>query len=420
MAFYFVNGLILSLLVLEIVALRRLGLRGLSLPIWIFTFIHLFFGIFGYIFYFTFFQSGEDQPEGAISAVLSIRIEDLNSALRLFTMAVAYALGGCLIFEIVRTATTTRWKAAVRLNQGTVDAVVNRKWIVSNTSDWGIVGLAILFGLMDVVTFAIGIGPANIISRTEYLPEVYPTFRSIGSLLFPPTALAIGYGVGRSRPFSMRRTLLYAVMLVELLTLFSLATRALALFPILFTVGYISAQPIAVRKQAFVKMMFAVFAVALIIPVQLFTRASAEHGLIPYFLLLTDFINDGIELPSMIDSAQVAGIIAHNILFSFPLTIEVLSAPLDRPSIDLFLTSINPLPGVLTDWPAVQDLFRINEFTPFNSIGELALYGEWVFGGYYVMLGMFLGFANRMCVRQIGNGRIILPLVTRDWWRWGR
>ncbi|CAN0501736.1 unnamed protein product, partial [Phaeothamnion confervicola] len=175
----------------------------------------------------------------------------------------------------------------------------------------------------------------------------------IGSLLFPLAALAIGYGVGRTRPLSLARALLYAAMLAELVTLFSLATRALALFPIFFLVGYISSQSVAARKKIVMKMLFVVFAVVLIIPVQLFTRASAEHGLIPYIRLLTDFMGDGVQLSAMMDGTQIMGIIAHNILFSFPLTIEVLSAQLDHPSIDLFLISINPLPGFMTDWPAV-------------------------------------------------------------------
>lgn len=75
-----------------------------------------------------------------------------------------------------------------------------------------------------------------------------------------------------------------------------------------------------------------------------------------------------------------------NVLFSVPLAgfIPLHEDPLP---FSYLLTSINPLPGSMTAWNQIRGNLRVNVYTPFNALGELALYGLGFLAAYFAVAG---------------------------------
>jgi hypothetical protein len=160
------------------------------------------------------------------------------------------------------------------------------------------------------------------------------------------------------------------------LTLFSLGTRAFALIPLMAALGIIAGRPNSKRMVAM--LAAAGLASVLLLQVPLTLRASATHGLLPYINTLAQ--TSAIDLTSS----------ASNVLFAYQLTGQVAfsSAPL---SFGTLLVSLDPRPGATTDWYNIAPLLRVNDYTPFNAIGELGNYGWPVLAGFFVLVGAYFG-----------------------------
>ncbi len=90
------------------------------------------------------------------------------------------------------------------------------------------------------------------------------------------------------------------------------------------------------------------------------------------------------------------GPVFGNLLFGVPLTGQIALLRGDTLPLHTFVTSINPLPGMFTDWSTVNQDLGLNQFTPFNALGELAGYG-WPYAiGTMLVIGLVLGFAYRV------------------------
>jgi hypothetical protein len=76
-----------------------------------------------------------------------------------------------------------------------------------------------------------------------------------------------------------------------------------------------------------------------------------------------------------------------NVLFSVPLAgfIPLHEGP--RP-LSYLVTSINPLPGSLTEWNQIRGNLLVNAYTPFSALGELALYGLPFVAAYFAVAGL--------------------------------
>lgn len=91
-----------------------------------------------------------------------------------------------------------------------------------------------------------------------------------------------------------------------------------------------------------------------------------------------------------------------NIIFSAPLTADVMNRP-NAGSASNFITSVTPLPGALAGWDDLAPRLRVNLFTPYNGLGELAAGGVPYLVAYGIAVGLALGVAGRLASRIEGT-----------------
>lgn len=241
----------------------------------------------------------------------------------------------------------------------------------------------ILMGsLVPLALLTIGVGAENLIERRVYLPLDNQMAKTIGVVFSPAANIALGaLFVGRNK-WGWRMTALL-IHLGFLIVFFSLASRSGAVTVGLFAVGMLMRRPDS--KPVMVLAMVWVGIVGVNMALAFVLRALPEQGLIPFL----DFI-----------AANGIGALRHQSgtalgLFSFigtfavsvPLTAAVMdAAPL---TLSEFGVSINPLPGVLTNWYEVAGTLKVTPYQPYNAVGELLNYGLSVAVAYFFLVGGF-------------------------------
>jgi len=103
------------------------------------------------------------------------------------------------------------------------------------------------------------------------------------------------------------------------------------------------------------------------------------------------------------------GRLAGNVLFSGPMTAAV--AQRHIPS-EAFWISVSPMPGGIGGWDEIRSLLRLNFYTPFNTLGELAAQGWIVLIVGASTAGFFLAFATRVTSNMRGNFRVAAVVLT--------
>jgi hypothetical protein len=243
-------------------------------------------------------------------------------------------------------------------------------------------------GYAIVFAWVLSKGIGQIVSRSGYfvegaLPVLEP---ATGSLL--PVAFLIGC-LGR---FSRQRgaTLL---MLTVALCAFATASRLMALLPLLFLfVAYMQGR---LNKRILIGCLIATW-IGLALALEL-RESDQGHGLFPYLQQSADF--------STLERGNVKAL--SNTLFSVPLAGFV--ALHGRFSAADLVVSLNPLPGALTDWPAIWPRLRVHQFIPYSGLGEMAALSPWV-----LIAGLAtLGVVAYVCVylAQARSGLVAVLLV---------
>ncbi len=97
-----------------------------------------------------------------------------------------------------------------------------------------------------------------------------------------------------------------------------------------------------------------------------------------------------------------------NVLISGPQTALVANRPIPA---EAFWISVNPLPGRFAGWEDIRSSLRINAYTPYNSLGELAASGWITLIGWAVAAGFLLALASRIASRLPGNYRTAASLL---------
>jgi len=261
----------------------------------------------------------------------------------------------------------------------------------------GGIWLLVAVGVLALVI--IGVGPENVVYRTVYLTSSVKWAKILGSAMTP-----IGVGLCGYIAFGFEstpiRTGAALVALGYFLVDFSLATRAMALVPVLFALGAFCAQP----RGRSVRVLFygGILAAPLLMPFPLVLRDLSEQGLIPFMSALSS----GMKLLKHQDILpQVFG----NVLMSFPLTTYVARQhPIDT---SVLLTCLNPMPGFMTDWYQEVPHLMVNPFTPFNTLGMLMNFGAPVGGGFYLAVGFYFAHADWKIRRELQQGRVLRGLV---------
>ena len=204
-------------------------------------------------------------------------------------------------------------------------------------------------------------------------------------------AAVLGCGLLASVWRGAGRVLAVALALVYFVSFFALATRVMALAPVLFALGAFAGSPS--RRTRIGLAVSAVASVALI-GLPLFLRNQVHHGLIPYVHELSGFLS------------ATAGydVVALNILISFAIIGVTAYVQPTFPSHDLFV-SLNPLPGGMAGWYDIADVHRLNVYTPYGAIGELGNVGPAAVVGYFVALGLVMAWLDRRVRAHLVAGR---------------
>lgn len=261
-------------------------------------------------------------------------------------------------------------------------------------------GGAVLVASAAVTLFLliVGVGVHEIFYRYEYLTGRHNVTKIMGMALAPVEIIACGYAVLAFRN-PLLRLAAAAVAFGYFVVTFAMATRLMALVPALFVAGCFCARP--QLRSVRLLLYLSVLAGVVLLPIPITMRNLPIKGLIPFVA----------ELRKIGTIFGVRGMFKHvmgSILIVFPMTGYVGQA--HRLSTHDLITTINPLPGKLTDWYSIAHTLRVNFFEPYNGLGELMNYGVEIGVTFYVLLGMYFSHTDRKIRRWMAQGNV-LPAI---------
>lgn len=154
------------------------------------------------------------------------------------------------------------------------------------------------------------------------------------------------------------------------------------------------------RKEKIIYILFGLPFILLFFGYNLSLRFSEKHGLGPYLYL--PFSSSSEILKNTFFN------IYYTLIFGVFATFKTLvKNPLNY---DYLLTSLNPLPGFLTDWYIIYKKLRINPYAPFTGIGEIFTYPNIAFF-FYFFLGGFFSHSEKIIQKLFINKKIIIGFI---------
>jgi len=197
------------------------------------------------------------------------------------------------------------------------------------------------------------------------------------------------------------RTLAVAGVGLWFAILFGRSTRLLAGLPAMIVLGASLGAGRAIRTRPLV---IAAVATVFLLQVALLGRFNLDGvGIIA----LGEQLSGGAEELSYSSSALKAAL--GNVWFSAPQTVQVANRPIAS---ELLWSSLNPMPGVLTNWDEIQVTQRLNAVTPYNGLGELRAHGWVTLALVAAFMGFSLSLSNRVASSLRGaHGTAALILV---------
>jgi hypothetical protein len=251
--------------------------------------------------------------------------------------------------------------------------------------------IILLAGLCTVGLTIIGVGPANLWSHHEYMASENQGAIIAASFMSMASALSLGVVAAQQNRVG-RRAALFIFIVILILTA-AMASRRLAVLPVLFCLGTLISNPRSRRLQ------LALLGVAVLTPflmvIPLAMRGMPNMG-IASFPEVSGALNDA-DLSTQMQSA------ANNLLVTGPITI-VSAKPIPG-AFGYLLLSLNPLPGVWIGW--YSQFVGINAATPYNAIGEAMRSGMLVALTYYFVLGALFGCLDA----RIRTAKTIKPVL---------
>jgi hypothetical protein len=255
--------------------------------------------------------------------------------------------------------------------------------------------LLILCWLTILLTFY-EYGFATLKERTTYQVQVGGGgIISILSTLTLAAVIILGFLFASSGGSRKIASLVAAVLL--LFIYFSLGSRRMAIWPMLFVAGYALSRR---NRRAGVLLVVAAVVSIYLIRVPLYLRGSSTHGWLPY----------SHELGAAFTSQQVGNAAVDNIVTAYPI---IGSTGYLAPAIPhhFLLTELDPLPGRLVGWYNIEPQLRLNSATPYSTIGELGNHGYGVAAVILLITGAYLGFLQRRIRFFTESGRAVLAVV---------
>lgn len=391
---YILFNLILSAMLLIICRKQTHKAPPLN-PLTIVALFYLGIAFIGYYSYSTYLSS---ESSGGASIAIAISKEELTITLNYYLSIINALLAGAVTYNFLRSIILH--SMPVRLNKALRGHTLDR--VKPNFK------VIIIVTLFPQACLFFGIGADNIINSTNYLTTSIPILRSAGNMLMLPAAIILGhaYAVFSSRS---RKTILILITILGISILFSLATRSIAFFLPLFTLGYSVGSQSHTQNSTKINgsvailatLSFLTFFPLLYIP--LYLRGLDNHGLFPYI--------SGLLLIQPEDYLSLFEIVLNNILVSFPLTFAVMTEGSRALPLEYLLTALNPLPGFLTNWNEISHELRLNPATPYNALGEAYLYGGSAYLGLFFSIGSVVMFITNGYVKCLTRNRVFIAII---------
>jgi hypothetical protein len=258
--------------------------------------------------------------------------------------------------------------------------------------------VVVVLGFAPLVALILGEGSA-LIDSPGYLLGTGPVeARIVGSTLAPVGILALAYAVQRG---GAAGKLAWVGLVLWALALFSTATRSLALVPGLLLIGHMYA-PSEKRRVGVLK--FVVVALATILLAQLPLTLRSNPGGVGFIPFAERLAAD----PGALFALSPESIFG-NLLFGIPLTGFVTETGTGLAH--QFWTSVTPLPSGFTDWAQVYPALRVNEYTPYNGLGELGAQGWFYLIGYGFVVGIVLSSTHREIAEMSETSRLLAAVL---------
>lgn len=236
----------------------------------------------------------------------------------------------------------------------------------------------LIVAAIPIIMVIVAVGP-SILSRTEYLAG--GSNRAIFGLaqqLATATGALVGYVIAAAR--GSQRVAGVVLMLAYVGVFFSLGSRRLAVLPIVFVIGALMARP----TRVWLKLGVAGAVSVLALPIPLFLRSMQQHGLDAYVSDLNQYDLGNVDWLTTL----------NNVLIAFPIT-AASALRVESNPIEYFLVSINPLSGESAGWYEISSVLRLNDYTPFSTVGELWNYGPLVAVATWAVLGVIAVWLDR-------------------------
>lgn len=244
--------------------------------------------------------------------------------------------------------------------------------------------LMISVATVAILCMVFGRGPANIWRSAEYIPVQSAALTVVANIVSWPAAFGLGAVAARYKD-ALRPTSIAFFCGIWLVALAE-ASRTMAVFPLLFSMGAILANP-AKRKP---KILF----IAALLSAPFLQAAAIEFRALPFKGIagvpnLANHMLDTELLPALEKDLG-------NIVMGVRITFQTKYA--SRSDLSSYIVfALNPLPSLASD-SSLLDVYaqeRVNIYEPFNAIGELLSANLVLAIFYYFVVGMIFGYVER-------------------------
>lgn len=233
--------------------------------------------------------------------------------------------------------------------------------------------------------------------RGAYLQANGPFWAAaLATSAIPVAVLALSMVAAKPGPW--RLIAIVGIAIICLIT-FARASRNLALVPILFVLGRAVSSGQEFRLKSATLPMLVTIA---FLQLPVVGRSNPDGvGLVPLLQQL-------LTRPGEVFEGFTPSALLGNVLLSAPLTSEVSIRPIDS---GVFWMSLNPLPGDLVGWNEVRPTLRLNRYTPYNGLGELASFGWVTLTFASIAIGFLLALATRLALAMRGHYQALASLL---------
>lgn len=230
--------------------------------------------------------------------------------------------------------------------------------------------------------------------RTKYLPEKSSSFKTIYQILFIFISFFSGI-INRDRKF-----LSIISISITLLVGLALGSRFASLYLIFYGITLLITEKTKIKRTLFL-LWFTPF-VLLFFGFNISLRTvSNSHGLIPYLGVI-------FKKPEIIYEYTLKNLY-YSFVFGFYATADTIKVYTFY-SWDKLIVCLSPLPGKMTNWYAIADKMRSNQFAPFTAIGELAKF-KYFFSFYYFIVGFYFSFIDYHIKQNLISKKYIFPVL---------